>query len=377
MQARTRLEASCGEVAQDDTLQRLLAVALTNCHLAESGLNTHACEPGDSVLMCTRNMKQSHDFDTYTAFFNQATAICFYLQQNDFNTRSESLVRQLLGATDAAGRVLDAIASYVTVIADLQARLVETSHAAGVGDVSSALVYSAAGALALALTSPASARRARVPLLATIIAALLLERLLLLAFAREWLSVTMLEVSVHVLRCAFTTLDVLVLCYCWLTYTEPTDELRRARKALESALAQAKLLAANHGREPAGEVAAEAKSGLVVGESEWPGDEADDADWAASVSGELTGNVSPKRYALRRTPSRLAAWRTVGALCIAAVEGASELSETLASSLKGPMCCDSSPAEDTECAAEADFEGEEGATSAPSPNNGARGDRGK
>lgn len=78
--ARERVLASCREIEADDSLQRLLAVQLTNCHLAESGLPTHACEEGDSVLACTRAMKASNDFDVYTQFFNMATALCYYLQ---------------------------------------------------------------------------------------------------------------------------------------------------------------------------------------------------------------------------------------------------------------------------------------------------------
>lgn len=66
-----------------------LAIAATNCHLADSGLPKYYCN-FDDYTSCTKNMKTNNDFSTFTAFKLDIERICDSLERsNSIQTATE------------------------------------------------------------------------------------------------------------------------------------------------------------------------------------------------------------------------------------------------------------------------------------------------
>ena len=100
-EAVSRLNSSCKLLS--DVQQSKLAVAFANCHLEKLGRKTYPCPDEMSVADCTRDM--DHDaFHTYTHFFTHTGHICYFLQTELWQDRTESLVGQL---SDASGKAVE------------------------------------------------------------------------------------------------------------------------------------------------------------------------------------------------------------------------------------------------------------------------------
>jgi len=77
-----------------DVEQSYLAVDFTNCHLQKSGRKTYNCSRERSIQDCTRNMDDLA-FNAYTTFFTHTTNICFYLQSQAWQERTENTISKL------------------------------------------------------------------------------------------------------------------------------------------------------------------------------------------------------------------------------------------------------------------------------------------
>ena len=91
-------------------------MALTNCHLAKSGLRTYTCADDAPLQSCTQALgRDAVAFGTYNTFFAHVDNICFYLQREAFQETTERAVADLLSATVDTSRHLQKFSSEVTV----------------------------------------------------------------------------------------------------------------------------------------------------------------------------------------------------------------------------------------------------------------------
>ena len=115
--AVSRLNSSCKLLS--DVQQSKLAVAFANCHLEKSGRKTYPCPDEMSVADCTRDM--DHDaFHTYTHFFTHTGHICYFLQIELWQDRTESLVGQLSDASSKAVEKLEQSLQYHRIMDEKQ-----------------------------------------------------------------------------------------------------------------------------------------------------------------------------------------------------------------------------------------------------------------
>ncbi|KAL6079595.1 TRP domain-containing protein [Balamuthia mandrillaris] len=104
-----------------------LAVALTNCHLMRSGMDPFLCSSDMSILECTSPMtKDPIAFNTFTEFFLHAENVCYYLQSEYFQQRTEEAVNVLAQATHRSVYALEEVRS---MTASVQRTAEETAAA--------------------------------------------------------------------------------------------------------------------------------------------------------------------------------------------------------------------------------------------------------
>jgi septal ring factor EnvC (AmiA/AmiB activator) len=97
------MENSCRVLRVDDIVRSKLAIAFTNCHLQKSGLSGYVCTSDMTVHECTKDMLSSPiAFNTYTEFTGHVDNICFYIQSELFQQKTENLVNDLLSQSEAA-----------------------------------------------------------------------------------------------------------------------------------------------------------------------------------------------------------------------------------------------------------------------------------
>lgn len=99
--AVSQLHASCKELT--DLQQSRLAVAFANCHLAKSGRQTYHCDDTMTIEECTRDMN-TVAFQTYTEFFTHTGHICYFLQSQLWQERTENVISRL---SDSSHEALD------------------------------------------------------------------------------------------------------------------------------------------------------------------------------------------------------------------------------------------------------------------------------
>ena len=99
--AVSQLHASCKELS--DLQQSRLAVAFANCHLAKSGRQTYYCDDTMTIEECTRDMNPVA-FQTYTEFFTHTGHICYFLQSQLWQERTENVISRL---SDSSHEALD------------------------------------------------------------------------------------------------------------------------------------------------------------------------------------------------------------------------------------------------------------------------------
>ncbi|KYQ89316.1 hypothetical protein DLAC_09975 [Tieghemostelium lacteum] len=85
---------SGGCKGMDDVSRSRLAVKLANCHLSKSGLPTYTCTFDMSIPECTSKMDHL-SFTTYTNFYISTENICYYLQSEIFQQKTEDTINHL------------------------------------------------------------------------------------------------------------------------------------------------------------------------------------------------------------------------------------------------------------------------------------------
>ncbi|EDO49811.1 predicted protein [Nematostella vectensis] len=95
--AVANLHTSCKKMS--DIEQSYLAVDFANCHLKKSGRKTYNCSRDRSIEDCTGNMDETA-FSTYTHFFTHTTNICFYLQSQAWQEKTEDTISKLSSTSD-------------------------------------------------------------------------------------------------------------------------------------------------------------------------------------------------------------------------------------------------------------------------------------
>ena len=99
--ARSQLDASCKNLT--DMQQSWLAVAFANCHLAKSSRQIYPCSDSMTIDECTRDMNPVA-FHTYTEFSTHAGHICYFLQSQLWQERTENVIPRL---SDSSKEALD------------------------------------------------------------------------------------------------------------------------------------------------------------------------------------------------------------------------------------------------------------------------------
>ena len=104
------MEETCAELSEESRTK--LAVWFMNCHLQKSGLDTYDCGSQDSVRKCTSAIAENQlAFNAYTEFFLHIDHICYFLQSEVFQVKTDQAVHSLQGSTVAAANALEALSN--------------------------------------------------------------------------------------------------------------------------------------------------------------------------------------------------------------------------------------------------------------------------
>lgn len=91
-EAVSRLNSTCRKLIDDE--QRKLAVAFANCHLAKSGRQVYPCDDTMTIQECTGTMDDV-SFQTYTEFFTHTGHICYFLQNELWQEKTDKTISRL------------------------------------------------------------------------------------------------------------------------------------------------------------------------------------------------------------------------------------------------------------------------------------------
>ncbi|XP_046482796.1 uncharacterized protein [Neodiprion pinetum] len=100
------IKASCDNL--NDREHSLLALQLTNCFLEDSGHITYDCFLNDEEAgrrKCIHDMSD-RAFGAYNAFFTQATNICYFLNQEVWQSETDQTIKQLYRASSRMNQQL-------------------------------------------------------------------------------------------------------------------------------------------------------------------------------------------------------------------------------------------------------------------------------
>ena len=112
-EAVSRLNSTCKLLS--DIEQSRLAVAFANCHLGKSARQTYPCTDSMSIEECTKDM-DSVGFQTYTEFFTHTGHICYFLQSELWQERTENVITRLSDTSDEAVTKLEEALEYHKVM---------------------------------------------------------------------------------------------------------------------------------------------------------------------------------------------------------------------------------------------------------------------
>ena len=102
--AVARLNTTCKKIT--DVEQSRLAVAFANCHLAKSGRQVYHCSDTTTIRECTGDM-DTVAFQAYTEFFTHTGHICYFLQNEIWQDRTDRTVSKLSEASEEAVKKLE------------------------------------------------------------------------------------------------------------------------------------------------------------------------------------------------------------------------------------------------------------------------------
>ena len=115
--AVSRLDHSCKQL--NDVQQSRLAVAFANCHLDKSGRQTYPCSDDMTIRECTGTM-DTDAYQTYTHFFTHTGHICYFLQIELWQGRTEGLIDRLSDTSSETVRKLEQSLDYHRLLDEKQ-----------------------------------------------------------------------------------------------------------------------------------------------------------------------------------------------------------------------------------------------------------------
>ena len=108
-EAVARLNTTCKKII--DVEQSRLAVSFANCHLAKSGRQVYPCSDTMTIRECTGDM-DTVAFQTYTEFFTHTGHICYFLQNEIWQDRTDRTIFKLSEASEEAVKKLEESLEY-------------------------------------------------------------------------------------------------------------------------------------------------------------------------------------------------------------------------------------------------------------------------
>ncbi|XP_075691347.1 uncharacterized protein LOC142659274 isoform X2 [Rhinoderma darwinii] len=103
--ALQRVDVGCKQLNEEE--QSRIAIAFTHCHLERSGRDFPVCTERSTVRDCTHTM-DSVAFNTYTEFFTHAHSICYYLQNELWQEKTQDIILRLTVNSDSVAKQLEA-----------------------------------------------------------------------------------------------------------------------------------------------------------------------------------------------------------------------------------------------------------------------------
>lgn len=120
-------ELSSGCVRANDQDKARLAIELTNCHLAQSGLAPIPCDSSSTLQSCTSAAGANPvAFSAYTTFFTHTDTMCSYLEADVWAEESRNLLVQVL---EASTSTVESMTSLTSLALATHTQLTETSEA--------------------------------------------------------------------------------------------------------------------------------------------------------------------------------------------------------------------------------------------------------
>lgn len=104
------LHGSCDGMSEDHSSR--LALALTNCHRAQSGRIPHPCNNSDSFITCTSPPVMTEaDFGVYTSFRLKVDSICRFLALEATQHRADAATQLLVRGARKTAQAVEGLAS--------------------------------------------------------------------------------------------------------------------------------------------------------------------------------------------------------------------------------------------------------------------------
>ena len=109
--ALAELNSTCKALTEEN--QSRLALAFSNCHWERSGRETYPCPADASFKECTCKERMGDSaFLVYTQFFTHTSSMCYYLQSQLWQDKTENTVNLLSEASDVVVSKLDEALDY-------------------------------------------------------------------------------------------------------------------------------------------------------------------------------------------------------------------------------------------------------------------------
>ena len=124
--AVARLNSTCRKL--NDVEQSRLAVAFVNCHLEKSGRQVYPCDDIMTIRECTGSM-DNVAFLAYTDFFTHTGHICYFLQNEIWQERTDRTISRLSETSEEAVLKLEASLKYHREMEDKQNQALDNQAA--------------------------------------------------------------------------------------------------------------------------------------------------------------------------------------------------------------------------------------------------------
>ena len=103
-QALEDVEHGCKELTDD--MQHYLSLKFTNCFLLKTGRTNYPCDGPEDVTQCTRDMTPEA-YNVYTEFFTHTQNICFFLQSQVWQQKTEDTVNRLKDSSETVAQQIE------------------------------------------------------------------------------------------------------------------------------------------------------------------------------------------------------------------------------------------------------------------------------